>query len=284
MQVNTVRMTCFLLFAGVMATTAVATEEVAVYEHVLYPQGLPLRHNAIAEVDEKPEFVLAAEAAIPETNRHVVVYAERLSRDLPFDKIYSVYVAVVDDFDGSMRVLDRRNVTDEIGLFTEFPGNFFELRALVSPLPTPRSVTAVELWARLHGTGGITEAKHLLYAITEEGQMKDLLEIADTYVSGNSGGVKESSIGALFVDTKPDGIGDLLVQTRDVTWRVADGEVAPQCGPVSISRYRFEGTKFEKAEAHGLPDKAIPLPGLELNQIQACAFAPEPAPVDSPTR
>jgi hypothetical protein len=251
---------------------AVLTGNAAAYERALYPHGLPQRRNVIADVAEKPELVVAAEAAIPETSRRVIVYAERLSRDLPFDKIYTVYVAVLERREKEFVVLDQRDVTEEIEVFTEFPGNFLELRGQAIPLPSGRTpIVAVELWAVIDGTGAICEATHLFYAIDHGGKLEQVLELKATYGSGRSGAVRNSRISTVSFASAPDGVGDVVVRTRAVTWSRVEGDAEQQCGPVSLSRYRFDGTKFQEMDApSGLPDHVFILPHLPVEEPDTC--------------
>lgn len=257
----------------------------AAYERALYPQGLPQRHNAIADIEEKPELVFAADTALPESNRQLVVYAERLSRDLPFDKIYTVFVTVVERREKDFVVLDRRDVTEEIEVFTDFPGNFLELRAQVIPLPSGKKTLAgVELWAVVDGTGSISEATHLFYEITRDGKLQQVLELNATYASGRSGSMTSSRISTVAVVPAADGVGDLLVRSRAVTWTSDEDDAQPQCGPVELSRFRFDGTKFQETDAgSGLPDNAFILPRLDVEETDTCdGPAPEPAAPERP--
>jgi hypothetical protein len=261
------------------------TGDAAAYERALYPQGVPQRHNAIANATEKPEFVFAADAVLPGTNRSIVVYAERLSRDLPFDKIYTVYVAVVERGEKGLAVLGRDNVTEEIEVFTAFPGNFLEVRAQVIPLPTGKPmIVAVELWAIIDGTGSISKATHLFYAINRDGKLERVLDLDATYASGRSGAVTSSKISTVAVAPDADGVADLLVRSRAVTWTNDEDDAAPQCGPVSLSRYRFDGTKFREMDvASGLPDNAFVLPRLDVEETDTCDNpVPESASETSP--
>jgi hypothetical protein len=256
-----------------MAEPAAPSRDIAAYERALYPAGMPMRQNEITDAGERAEFVFAAEAGLPDTHRHVVVYAERLSRDLPFDKIHSVFVAVVERHDDTLRVMDRRNVTEEIGVFTEFPGNFLELHALVTPVSARnRTIAAVELLATLDGTGSITEATHLFYAISEGGKLAPILDLDTTYASGRSGGLRSARIATLAIVPNANGVGDVLVRSRALTWTSEDDEsTPPECGPVSITRYRFDGTKFEQASTEGdIPAGAFVLPRLEVEETDTC--------------
>lgn len=246
-------------FIAVITASLVA--DPAPYEPALYPDGLPSRHNDITEADERPEFVLVAEAAVPETNRRVIVYAERLTPEPDLDRLHWVHVALLGTDGDAVQVLDRREVTEEIELFVERPGHFLDLEALITPLPSS-PIVAVELWVTLSGTGFYTEARHLFFRI-DGGKLQPVLELDMTYASSRSDGVKNAALAD--IRTNKDA-SEIVVSRRDVvTPDEGDEEIAkPSCGPPSFSRYRFSEGQYRELDAPASMPSAgfTPLPRL----------------------
>lgn len=260
-----------LLLALGLAVTAIAqpsADDVAAWQKALYPNGLPMRHNPIADGDERPEFIFAAEATLPSSNRTVAVFAERLSRELPFDRIYRVQIALAARDGQTLSILDRLDVTEEIELFTDFPGNFLDFRALVTPLPSAKvQMVAVELWDTLHGTGALSEARHLFYAVSAKDKLSPVLEL-DTYSSGRSGDLRSSTAYTVAFHDGERG-PEVLFRSRAITWE--GEESAPDCGPETVERYRFSGTTFVPDDVSGgLPEGAVVLPRLDVEDSAGC--------------
>jgi hypothetical protein len=254
-----------------MGVGAQPAESTLVYERALYPNGPPRLHNEMTDVKERAEFVLVTEAALPGMHRRIAVYAERLDNELPLDKIYRVYVAVFEEQGDALRLVDRHDVTEEMRLFVDFPGNFLDLDALVTPIVThDPPLVAVELWERISGTGFYTQADHLFFSMNPKGILEPLLTLPMTYASGRSRTQKDARITDLYLSTGPD--PELIVSRRSIHWEDYEADSAPECSPASLSRYRLDGAQNEPVEAPGAVPRAgfVLLPRVDAEEKPTC--------------
>ncbi|HYH09702.1 MAG TPA: hypothetical protein VEK11_21820 [Thermoanaerobaculia bacterium] len=250
-----------LAAATAIAAHAQTSIPAEVWRSALHPKGMPERVNELTGKKERAEFIYAAGAVLPDSNRHVVVYAERLSEDLPFDKLYTVHVAVAAQDGEKLTLLDRRDVTRDIDLYTDLEGNFMDLRASVTPLPAKPQMVAIALWTQLHGSGAISAGQHQFYTLSSGGKLMKALDL-ETYAYGRSGPLRSAHVSTLaFSDP------DLVVTSRDITWEDAGEDAPPDCAPVSVTRYRFNGTAFVATDdEEPLPPGAVVLPRLDVEQ------------------
>lgn len=153
-----------------VAQTAATPAERAAYLRALYPGGLPMRVNPFTDADTQAEFALESRVAMPDMMRQVIVYSERFIKDAFSDNAYWVFIALVERNGATLRVLDRHEVTGDLTLYTEFPGNFVEFGALVTPIAARDStIAAIELWTTLAGTGSVTRGGHFFYVVSPAG-------------------------------------------------------------------------------------------------------------------
>jgi hypothetical protein len=247
------RVLAFTLLAGawqvgLLAQRGIPPGEAAPYQRAIYPDGPPRRVNPLSEKTEQTEFALNARATLPGSTREVVVYSDRITKDLPFDKMYWVYVALLDRTGNTLRVLDRVEVTEDLKLFTEVPGNFLALRALVSPFAArSTTVAAVELETALEGTGGVREASHFFYTVFPEAKLARVLMLDATYAGGRSGADAGAKFTTFRVGVAADVSGDLALATRNATWNAFDNPPKPICGIVAATYYRFTGSGYQQA-------------------------------------
>jgi hypothetical protein len=228
--------------------------DVTGYQRALYPNGLPQRENPLSESKVQTEFSLEARAVLPNTARQVIVYSERITKDVYSDNVYWVFLAVVEKSGDSVRVLDQREVTGDLKLFTEFPGNFLRLGALATIFQARNAtVASFELSTTLAGTGGLTQAGHFFYVVSPRGKLEPALALESTYESGRSGPEGNSTVLSIRVGVSPQVAGDLVLTTRDAEWDAYEPATKAKCGPVTSTRYRFNGSRYEQASA-SLPD------------------------------
>lgn len=225
---------------------------VEAYRRALYPDGLPQRVNPFSNSKVQTEFALAARAPLPVTMREVIVYYERITRDPPLDQMYWVFIALVDKSGDAFRVLDRREVTDDLKLYTEFPGNFLQLAALITPIAAPNAtVAAIELQTTLAGTGSISQGSHFFYMISPEATLAPAMTLEATSESGRSGPQASAKIAILKAGIGAGVLGDVVLSTRPAKWDAFDSSAQAACGPVTTTRYRFTGSRYEQLPRAG---------------------------------
>lgn len=234
----------------------------AAYQRALYPSGLPQRENPLSESKVQTEFSLEARAELPNTARQVIVYSERITKDAYSDNVYWVFLAVVEKIGDSVRVLDQREVTGDLKLVTEFPGNFLRLGALATIFQARNAtIASFELSTTLAGTGGLTQAGHFFYVVSAAGKLEPALALDATSESGRSGPEGASTV--LSIRFSLDVTGDLVLTTRDAEWDAFGPTKKAKCGPITTTHYRFNGTKYLPARARsaasGARFRALPL-------------------------
>ena len=250
-----------LLLASALA---VAAAERTPVERALYPSGVPSRFNGITSAQEVPDFLLLATAPIsPE--RQAVVWAERAARNLRYDKVYFVHVAVLESAGDELRVLDRRELTNAIPLFVEFPGHAADVKALATTFTVEGTpLVAVELWSAVSGTGGYSAASNIFLSVSDDGKLQPALQLERTYSSGRDAGNRSTVLSAIRVAGNA-----LTVETRNVRWL---GASPPQCGAAMTKHYRFDGTTYVEAgaaaAASGTPTE---LPRFPFEEMAPCA-------------
>jgi hypothetical protein len=223
-----------------------------VYRRALYPNGLPQRVNPFSNSKAQTEFALAARAPLPNTMREVIVYSERITKDLPLDKMYWVFIALVEKSGDTFRVLDRREVTDDLKLYTDSPGNFLQLAALVTPIAARNAtVAAIELQTTLAGTGSISQGSHFFYVISPEATLALALTLEFTSESGRSGPQASAKIAILKAGIGAGVSGDVVLSTRSAEWNAFDSSGKAACGAVTTTRYRFTGSRYEQLPRAG---------------------------------
>lgn len=235
--------------------------DVTAYQRALYPNGLPQRENPLTEVKATSEFALDARTPLPNTAREVIVYSERIMRPYS-DSVYWVFIALLEKDGGMFRVLDQREVTDDLKLFTEFPGNFLQLGALVTIFRAREAtIAAIELSTSLAGTGGLTQGGHFFYVASAAGKLEPALALDATSESGRSGPEGASTV--LSIRFSLDVTGDLVLTTRDAEWDAFEPTKKAKCGPITTTHYRFNGTTYLPARARsaasGARFRALPL-------------------------
>jgi hypothetical protein len=245
-----------------------AAAETSAYERVAYPQGISPRLNEITGKEELPEFVLLSTAKVPKTNREVAVWAERLSKDLPYEKIYYVFAATFERDGDSLRLLDRREITDDVPQYLEFPGNSKEVRAMANVFDANgTTIAGIELWSSITGSGRFNDTSDLFFAMSGKGALTPALKLPRTYSSASSSGGKGATISTLRVSGN-----ELIVATRVVSWAAPNVTPLADCGPATTKRYRFDGTTYaETVSATAVPSNAIELPRLSIEEKALCA-------------
>jgi hypothetical protein len=147
-------------------------------------------------------------------------------------------------------VLDRREVTGDLKLFTEFPGNFLKLGALATIFQARNAtIVSFELSTTLAGTGGLTQAGHFFYVVSPTGKLEPALALESTYEGGRSGPEGNSTVLTIGVGDSPQVAGDLVLTTRDAEWNAFEPGAQATCGPITTTRYRFNGYKYLMAPA-----------------------------------
>lgn len=235
---------------ALFATAAVADETKA----VLYPKGVPARVNALTGETEQPGFLLLGEASLPDSGRKVVVYSERFPGGGSFEKLHSVFAAVL----AGNTVLDRRDLTADVPLSLDEPGHVFELDALVTSLPIANAI-AVELWSSLHGTAGYNASNHLFFSVDAAGKLVPALTLKDTFGSAKEDlTTRGGTATAIRV-----GPAEMVVERRHVTWTASNtARPRAECGPAEASVYRFDGRTFQPASTTKATDSFRTLPTL----------------------
>jgi hypothetical protein len=235
----------------------------AAYQRALYPNGLPQRENPFTELKAQTEFALDARTPLPNTPREVIVYSERIMKPYS-DNVYWVFIALLENNGGMIRVLDRHEVTDDLKLFTEFPGNFLQLGALVTIFRAREAtIAAIELSTSLAGTGGLTQGGHFFFVVSGTGKLEQALALEATSESGRSGPEGNSTVLSIHVGISPDVTGDLVLTSRDAEWDAFEPAKKANCGPITTTRYRFNGFKYlpapTSAAAPGARFRSLPL-------------------------
>lgn len=245
-----------------------AAAETSPYERVAYPKGIPPRLNEITGKEELPEFLLLSKAEVPKTNREVAVWAERLSKELPSEKIFFVYAATFERDGDSVRLLDRREITDDVPEYLEFPGNSKEVRAAANVFDANgTTIAAIELWSSITGSGLFNATSDLFFTLSGNGALTPALKLPKTYWSANSSGTKDAAISTIRVSGK-----ELIVATRIVSWAARGVTPVADCRPVTAKRYRFDGTAYaETVSATAVPSNAVELPRLPIEDKAICA-------------
>jgi hypothetical protein len=253
----------------------------ASYQPVLYPNGLPVRHSELSDRDEQTSFTQHAALAVPGTSQTVVVYSEGIKAESPHgDNLYWVFAAVVAPPADGMRVIDRQELTNDVPVYTEFPGHVLEVQAAVHSFPARggKTIVAVELYGTLAGSGALSDASNLFFLLHPDGRLTRALALARTSGSGRSGagegGATESRIS---VGTAAGVLGDIVLEKRGVRWTHGPSDPKPviTCGATSIEAYRFTGDHYERiARPPGaLGAGFISLARLPFLEKTSCRFA-----------
>jgi hypothetical protein len=273
----------WVLGATVLAAwPSYAAGPTASHQAALYPNGLPVRHNERSDRDEQTSFTQHAALAVPGTPQTVVVYSEGIKAEHPHsDNLYWVFAAVLAPSADGMRVIDRQELTNDVPVYTEFPGNVLDVQAAVHSFPARGGTTivAIELWGLLAGSGGYSEASNLFFLLHPDGRLTRALALAHTSGSGRSGaGQGGGTDSRISIGTAAGVLGDVVLEKREVqwTWRPSDDKPVIACGANSIEAYRFTGDHYERIAR---PPAALgagftSLARLSFLEKTSCRFAP----------
>lgn len=231
----------------------------------LHPRGLGQRVHPVSGKSEPAELVILSKATLSGSNRQVVVWAERVNKE-QIQQFQWIYAAVLEGAGEQWRVLDRRELTRALTLFTEVPGEGIDARALVTPLDVRGThVVAIEVWSAMSGTALLSSATHVFFTVSADGKLEQALEIEGTYASGREGRRKSAAVAKIEIAD-----GDLVVGTRDVQWPAADQSSAAQCGPLTTRYYQFNGSRFVEVPRLTLSAKPVELPRLPIQEKFTC--------------
>ena len=143
-------------------------------------------------------------------------------------------------------------MTDDLKLYTDFPGNFLYLAALVTPIAARNAtVAAIELQTTLAGTGSISQGSHFFYLISPEATLVPALTLEFTSESGRSGPQASAKIAILKAGIGAGVLGDVVLSTRPAKWDAFDSGAKATCGSVTAARYRFTGSRYEQLPRAG---------------------------------
>lgn len=255
-------------------------ERAEVYQQVLYPEGLPRTENPFTGDVERPRFQLEDEVRLEEVGLTVVVFAEHLPIE-GSDDLFEVALASLAGGDPPRKVVDRRVLTDRIPVYTEFPGHVDRLQACLNAFEISPGVPAVHLtlWALLSGTGSVSGASDLFFAVRESGELVPVLELIDSssYSSLGVSGYRVKDTALHLADL--DGDSSLEVIATEYVKEPQDDRVT--VAPGSPAVFGFEGGSYRPLDA---AESALPGGGVESlpgsRELERCSgvetIRPEP--------
>jgi hypothetical protein len=198
--------------SGARPKSAVADEtrdhEGQKYREILYPRGLPLRENYYSGKKERPSYSYYSEVAVT-GGLKAVLYSERLETGQYSDKLYRVFVGLLRAQDSSMRVADRREITEQIQIFTEVPGNFLFMSGCLDTFLLARGVVCVHVFVRatLSGSGAQSDGIDLVFRLSRAVQLDPVLALSSSANFGRSGPIAVEKTSRLrAIDLDHDGV------------------------------------------------------------------------------
>jgi hypothetical protein len=212
------------------------------YFTTLYPHGMPLRKSYWTGKMERPRYLVVTMTRT--SDRHIVVVtAEELKTNASADKLFTVFISLLEETGPTQRLLDQVDITESSPVQSEIPGNFFDMQAHMDDFEVQPNTHVVHLnwWAVLAGTGGNSAASDLFFA-TSDGKLRPILELPRTSTYGYAGAPEhpEKSTELFVTDINQDGIKEILAQRWE---KGADGKYMRKGNMV----YAYDGAKYRES-------------------------------------
>jgi hypothetical protein len=175
-----------------------------------------MKENVYSQRMEPARFRFFDEVEIPTTGIQGVLFTDHIEIR-GGDGLHWVYLGLADPSSTPPVVFSVREVTDQIPVFTDFPGNFLVFDGRLTAFAISPGVPGIHanLWALLAGTGSISGATDLFFRVEQGGQLTPILTLRDTsgaFRVGVSGGfVEESRIH--IGDLDGDGVAEIVVRS-----------------------------------------------------------------------
>lgn len=218
------------------------------YQTLFYPAGMPVCDDPENSAGEqiRATFRFYGETALAATGPAAVLYSEDCEPKpkTGSDFGHALYLAVVQAKGEQLRVMRIHNLTEMIPIDLEEPGQVAVLDALLEAFGVSKRMVAlhVHIWARLSGSGNISQARDIFYRPEKDGGLSLLLDLKETSKFERSGACDwlagDSIIGV--ADRDDDSSQELTIESG-----VTELKDCRQSWRGEVNVYKFNGEKYQ---------------------------------------
>lgn len=236
------------------------------YKKILFPKGIP--SDIVDGV--KPEAVLKIHSKKQVSkDGFVVLYSTVQDSGLGIEKLFTVYLSLVEIKTKKTRVKSTNNLTKYLKTYVELPGICKEMDAIMELFKISDKMKGihVNLWSIISGSGAHSSSTDLFYSIDSETKIQMVLSVVkSSQFSKTRQDIFNSKNSYIYYsDPDADEITDILVLETNYKRDQTDPFDTFSFSP-NIRVYKFDGESYLFFKSINLfTEKIVPLTEFQIS-------------------
>ena len=230
-----------VFFLIILHQSAFAENE---YEKLLFPDGLP--YLIVDGEKQEAEFKILSKKSVLR-NGLVVLYSTIQASGLASEKLFAVYLALLETRANNPYVISTTNITNHLKTYIELPGTFQRMDALLELFEISDDMQGIHinLWSIISGSGSHSSATDLFYLIDSNFKLQMVFKLLKSnHFSKQAHDIFKSKNSFIFHgDINDDNFSEIVVLEANYTASRTNTIKSLSFSP-DVKVYKFNGKSY----------------------------------------